>query len=95
MTEKEENKENQYEKRDFPTVDFVMNGFRCSCFCLFLSIFMFFDFFIFFLFCHYALYDEDNFHPNNLGYQLMATAIQEKIVDTKDLSALSFVAIPL
>lgn len=25
-----------------------------------------------------ALYDEDNFHPNNLGYQLMATAIQEK-----------------
>ena len=32
-----------------------------------------------------ALYDEDNFHPNNLGYQLMATAIQEKIVDTKDL----------
>ena len=32
-----------------------------------------------------ALYDEDNFHPNNLGYQLMATAIQEKNVDTKDL----------
>ncbi|WP_288227028.1 SGNH/GDSL hydrolase family protein [uncultured Enterococcus sp.] len=32
-----------------------------------------------------ALYDEDNFHPNNLGYQLMATAIQEKIVETKDL----------
>ena len=32
-----------------------------------------------------ALYDEDNFHTNNLGYQLMATAIQEKIVDTKDL----------
>lgn len=32
-----------------------------------------------------ALYDEDNFHPNNLGYQLMANAIQEKIVDTKDL----------
>lgn len=32
-----------------------------------------------------ALYDEDNFHPNNLGYQLMATAIREKIVDTKDL----------
>lgn len=26
-----------------------------------------------------ALYDEDNFHPNNLGYQLMATAIQEKL----------------
>lgn len=32
-----------------------------------------------------ALYDEDNFHPNNLGYQLMATAIKDKIVDTKDL----------
>ncbi|MDU6525025.1 MAG: SGNH/GDSL hydrolase family protein [Enterococcus sp.] len=32
-----------------------------------------------------VLYDEDNFHPNNLGYQLMATAIREKIVDTKDL----------
>lgn len=32
-----------------------------------------------------VLYDEDNFHPNNLGYQLMATAIQEKIVDTQDL----------
>lgn len=32
-----------------------------------------------------ALYDEDNFHPNNLGYQLMATAIQEKIVETNDL----------
>lgn len=32
-----------------------------------------------------ALYDEDNFHPNNLGYQLMANAIQEKIVDTNKL----------
>ncbi|MEG0372935.1 MAG: SGNH/GDSL hydrolase family protein [Enterococcus sp.] len=32
-----------------------------------------------------VLYDEDNFHPNNLGYQLMATAIREKIMDTKDL----------
>lgn len=32
-----------------------------------------------------ALYNEDNFHPNNLGYQLMATAIQDKIVETKDL----------
>lgn len=30
-----------------------------------------------------ALYNEDNFHPNNLGYQLMATAIQDKIVETK------------
>lgn len=32
-----------------------------------------------------ALYDEDNFHPNNLGYQLMATAVQDKIVETKEL----------
>ncbi|MFC4771347.1 SGNH/GDSL hydrolase family protein [Enterococcus hermanniensis] len=32
-----------------------------------------------------VLYDEDNFHPNNLGYQLMANAIQDKIMDTKDL----------
>lgn len=32
-----------------------------------------------------VLYDKDNFHPNNLGYQLMATAIREKIVETKDL----------
>ena len=32
-----------------------------------------------------VLYDEDNFHPNNIGYQLMATAIQEKIEKTKDL----------
>ncbi|MDT2759393.1 SGNH/GDSL hydrolase family protein [Enterococcus xiangfangensis] len=32
-----------------------------------------------------VLYDKDNFHPNNLGYQLMANAIQEKIVATKDL----------
>lgn len=32
-----------------------------------------------------VLYDKDNFHPNNLGYQLMANAIQEKIIDTKEL----------
>lgn len=32
-----------------------------------------------------ALYDEDNFHPNNLGYQLMATAIKDEIIETKDL----------
>ncbi|MGX7204335.1 SGNH/GDSL hydrolase family protein [Enterococcus pingfangensis] len=32
-----------------------------------------------------VLYDKDNFHPNNLGYQLMANAIQEKITETKDL----------
>lgn len=32
-----------------------------------------------------VLYDQDQFHPNHLGYQLMATAIREKVVATKEL----------
>lgn len=30
-----------------------------------------------------ALFTEDNFHPNNIGYQLMAEAVMEKIHETK------------
>lgn len=32
-----------------------------------------------------ALYEGDNFHPNNLGYQLMSNAVKEKLIDTQDL----------
>lgn len=32
-----------------------------------------------------ALYEGDNFHPNNLGYQLMSNAVKEKLIDTEDL----------
>jgi Lysophospholipase L1 and related esterases len=32
-----------------------------------------------------VLYDEDKFHPNNLGYQLMAKEISAKITETKDI----------
>lgn len=31
-----------------------------------------------------ALSEDDNFHPNHLGYQLMANALKEKIVDTQE-----------
>ncbi|MBO0432201.1 SGNH/GDSL hydrolase family protein [Enterococcus sp. DIV0660C] len=31
-----------------------------------------------------VLYEEDHFHPNNLGYQLMANAVKEKLVETKE-----------
>ncbi|MPN49983.1 hypothetical protein SDC9_197608 [bioreactor metagenome] len=31
-----------------------------------------------------VLYEEDHFHPNNLGYQLMANAVKEKLVATKE-----------
>lgn len=31
-----------------------------------------------------ALYEEDHFHPNNLGYQLMANAVCDKMEATKD-----------
>lgn len=30
-----------------------------------------------------ALFAEDNFHPNNIGYQLMAEAVMEKMHETK------------
>ncbi|WP_159721750.1 SGNH/GDSL hydrolase family protein [Enterococcus sp. CSURQ0835] len=30
-----------------------------------------------------VLYDKDNFHPNNLGYQIMAHALEEKMIATK------------
>ncbi|MGM0212601.1 SGNH/GDSL hydrolase family protein [Enterococcus sp. AZ109] len=32
-----------------------------------------------------VLYDGDNFHPNNLGYQLMANAVKEEMMNTNDL----------
>lgn len=32
-----------------------------------------------------ALYEGDNFHPNNLGYQLMANAVKEKLIETEKL----------
>ncbi|GCF92807.1 lipase/acylhydrolase [Enterococcus florum] len=32
-----------------------------------------------------VLYDEDNFHPNNLGYQLMANAVRDEMIDTNEL----------
>lgn len=31
-----------------------------------------------------AIYEEDHFHPNNLGYQLMANAVRQKMIETKD-----------
>ncbi|MHC5217567.1 SGNH/GDSL hydrolase family protein [Enterococcus sp. LJL128] len=31
-----------------------------------------------------AIYEEDHFHPNNLGYQLMANAVREEMINTKD-----------
>lgn len=31
-----------------------------------------------------ALFTEDHFHPNNLGYQIMANAVMEVIRDTKE-----------
>lgn len=32
-----------------------------------------------------ALYEGDSFHPNNLGYQLMANAVKEKLIETQKL----------
>lgn len=32
-----------------------------------------------------ALYDGDSFHPNNLGYQLMANAVRDQMIDTQEL----------
>lgn len=31
-----------------------------------------------------ALYEEDHFHPNNLGYQIMASAVRDKMEATHD-----------
>ncbi|MEI5988587.1 hypothetical protein A5881_000074 [Enterococcus termitis] len=31
-----------------------------------------------------ALYEEDHFHPNNLGYQIMASTVRDKMVKTQD-----------
>ncbi|MDA9470352.1 SGNH/GDSL hydrolase family protein [Enterococcus sp. 5H] len=31
-----------------------------------------------------ALYEEDHFHPNNLGYQIMASTVRDKMVETQD-----------
>ncbi|MGM0217145.1 SGNH/GDSL hydrolase family protein [Enterococcus sp. AZ126] len=31
-----------------------------------------------------ALYEEDHFHPNNLGYQIMASAVRNEMVKTQD-----------
>ncbi|MCB5955941.1 SGNH/GDSL hydrolase family protein [Enterococcus sp. CWB-B31] len=31
-----------------------------------------------------AIYEEDHFHPNNIGYQLMANAVREIMIKTKD-----------
>ncbi|MDH6364726.1 lysophospholipase L1-like esterase [Enterococcus sp. PF1-24] len=31
-----------------------------------------------------ALYDGDSFHPNNLGYQIMANAVKEKLIETEN-----------
>lgn len=31
-----------------------------------------------------ALFEEDHFHPNNIGYQIMADAVMSKIKQTKD-----------
>lgn len=30
-----------------------------------------------------TLYDQDKFHPNNLGYQLMANALRDELIQTK------------
>lgn len=31
-----------------------------------------------------ALYEEDHFHPNNLGYQIMASTVRDEMLKTKD-----------
>ncbi|MDT2835724.1 SGNH/GDSL hydrolase family protein [Enterococcus durans] len=31
-----------------------------------------------------VLYEEDHFHPNNLGYQLMANAVRDKLIETQE-----------
>ncbi|MGX7172826.1 SGNH/GDSL hydrolase family protein [Enterococcus ratti] len=31
-----------------------------------------------------VLYEGDHFHPNNLGYQLMANAVRDKLIDTQE-----------
>ena len=31
-----------------------------------------------------ALYEEDHFHPNNLGYQIMASAVRDEMAKTQD-----------
>lgn len=31
-----------------------------------------------------ALYEEDHFHPNNLGYQIMASTVRDEMVKTQD-----------
>lgn len=31
-----------------------------------------------------VLYEEDHFHPNNLGYQIMASAVREEMIQTQD-----------
>lgn len=31
-----------------------------------------------------VLYEEDHFHPNNLGYQLMANAVRDQLIQTQD-----------
>lgn len=31
-----------------------------------------------------VLYEEDHFHPNNLGYQLIANAVRDKLIETQE-----------
>ncbi|MEO2748456.1 lipase, partial [Enterococcus faecium] len=31
-----------------------------------------------------VLYEEDHFHPNNLGYQLMANAVRDQLIETQN-----------
>lgn len=31
-----------------------------------------------------VLYEEDHFHPNNLGYQLMANAVRDQLIETHE-----------
>jgi lysophospholipase L1-like esterase len=31
-----------------------------------------------------VLYDKDKFHPNNIGYQLMAKAVKDELISTKN-----------
>ncbi|OTP12137.1 GDSL-like lipase/acylhydrolase [Enterococcus sp. 10A9_DIV0425] len=31
-----------------------------------------------------VLYEEDHFHPNNLGYQLMANAVRDQLIETQE-----------
>ena len=31
-----------------------------------------------------VLYDEDKFHPNNIGYQLMANAVRDQLIATQN-----------